>query len=187
MTTRGSSALLQLLAVLLLAKLGRVDHVAGRHVGQRHSHGNMCAGHARLAFDQNQILSDGVERAKAAKLEYTPLAAAFSPRSSPLPNCATSTRAVWGEELDPRNFHRNVTRIAGFLVDTGCSVSEGPGRPPCSGAAASKPLPHHFCANPTRPRPYSERARTRGPAARKSTVAQVRHGRQASAIASNCT
>ncbi|HYO18530.1 MAG TPA: hypothetical protein VES02_07705 [Dermatophilaceae bacterium] len=74
------------------------------------------------------MLGDGVERAKA-KLEYTPLATAFCPPEFTVAQLRRVYQAVWQEELDPRNFHRKVTRTAGFLVDTGRSVSEGPGRP----------------------------------------------------------
>jgi 8-oxo-dGTP diphosphatase len=106
------------------------DPVAGSDAAAAHwlPIGEVFAGPARLAFDHDQILSDGVERAKA-KLEYTPLATAFCPPEFTVAQLRNVYQAVWQEELDPRNFHRKVTRTAGFLVDTGRSVSEGPGRP----------------------------------------------------------
>ncbi len=82
----------------------------------------------RLAFDHSQILRDGIERAKA-KLEYTPLATAFCPPEFTVAQLRHVYEAVWQEQLDPRNFHRKVTRTPGFLVDTGRSVNAGPGRP----------------------------------------------------------
>jgi 8-oxo-dGTP diphosphatase len=86
------------------------------------------AGRGRLAFDHGQILRDGVERAKA-KLEYTPLATAFCPRVFTVAELRHVYEAVWQQQLDPRNFHRKVTRTPGFLVDTGRSIRAGPGRP----------------------------------------------------------
>jgi 8-oxo-dGTP diphosphatase len=106
------------------------DPVAGSDAAAAHwlPIGEVLAGPARLAFDHHQILSDGVERAKA-KLEYTPLATAFCPPEFTVAQLRHVYQAVWQEELDPRNFHRKVTRTAGLLIDTGRSVTEGPGRP----------------------------------------------------------
>jgi 8-oxo-dGTP diphosphatase len=106
------------------------DPVAGSDAAAAHwiPTAEVFAGRARLAFDHIRILSDGVERAKA-KLEYTPLATAFCPPEFTVAQLRHVYQAVWQEELDPRNFHRKVTRTAGFLLDTGRSVSEGPGRP----------------------------------------------------------
>ncbi len=81
-----------------------------------------------LAFDHGQILRDGVERARA-KLEYTPLATAFCPPEFTVSQLRRVYESVWQERLDPRNFHRKVTGTPGFLVDTGRTVREGPGRP----------------------------------------------------------
>lgn len=83
---------------------------------------------ARLAFDHAQILRDGVERARA-KLEYTPLASAFCPQPFTVTDLRQVYEAVWGTELDPRNFHRKVTKTAGFLSPTGETVQRGRGRP----------------------------------------------------------
>lgn len=83
---------------------------------------------SRLAFDHARILRDGVERARS-KLEYTSLATAFCPSPFTVSRLRRVYEAVWGVELDPRNFHRKVTSTPGLLVDTGTWVSEGPGRP----------------------------------------------------------
>ncbi|RRR98181.1 NUDIX hydrolase [Glycomyces terrestris] len=81
-----------------------------------------------LAFDHDQILEDGVERARS-KLEYTPLAAAFCPPEFTIAALRQVYEAVWGESLDPRNFHRKATSTPGFVSPTG-GVTEGePGRP----------------------------------------------------------
>jgi 8-oxo-dGTP diphosphatase len=82
----------------------------------------------RLAFDHDRILADGVERARA-KLEYTPLAAAFCPPEFTIAQLRDVYEAVWGTPLDPRNFHRKVTTTAGFVVPTGRSTAGERGRP----------------------------------------------------------
>jgi 8-oxo-dGTP diphosphatase len=83
---------------------------------------------ARLAFDHDVILRDGVERARS-KLEYTPLATAFCPQPFTVTDLRQVYEAVWGTELDPRNFHRKVTKTEGFLTPTGETVQRGRGRP----------------------------------------------------------
>lgn len=81
-----------------------------------------------LAFDHGRILADGVERARA-KLEYTSLATAFCPDEFTVGELRAVYEAVWGVELDPRNFHRKVTGTPGFLEPTGDSTTRGGGRP----------------------------------------------------------
>jgi 8-oxo-dGTP diphosphatase len=80
-----------------------------------------------LAFDHRTILTDGVERARA-KLEYTALATAFVEEEFTIGDLRRVYEVVWGEGLDPGNFHRKVTR-AGFLEPAGRNVQRGPGRP----------------------------------------------------------
>ncbi len=80
-----------------------------------------------LAFDHFRILQDGVERARA-KLEYTPLGAAFCRDEFTVAELRKVYEIVWGTPLDPRNFHRKVTGAEGFLVETGSASSSG-GRP----------------------------------------------------------
>lgn len=81
-----------------------------------------------LAFDHDQILADGLERARA-KLEYTPLATAFCPAELTVGRLRRVYEVVWGTSIDPRNFHRKVTGTAGFLADTGSSTCGERGRP----------------------------------------------------------
>ncbi|SDT70402.1 NUDIX domain-containing protein [Jiangella sp. DSM 45060] len=81
-----------------------------------------------LAFDHGVILADGVERARA-KLEYTSLATAFCPSEFTVGELRAVYEAVWGVDLDPRNFHRKVTGTPGFLAPTGASTTRGGGRP----------------------------------------------------------
>jgi 8-oxo-dGTP diphosphatase len=80
------------------------------------------------AFDHRRILLDGVERA-GAKLEYSPLAAAFCPPEFTVAELRRVYEIVWGTPLDPRNFHRKVTGAERFLVPTGRSTARDGGRP----------------------------------------------------------
>lgn len=82
----------------------------------------------RLAFDHGTILRHGVERARA-KLEYTTLACSFCPDEFTIGELRAVYEAVWGQALDPRNFHRKATGTAGFLVPTGRTTTRGGGRP----------------------------------------------------------
>jgi len=81
-----------------------------------------------LAFDHRRILADGLERARA-KLEYTPLAAAFCPPEFTVAQLRRVYEIVWGTALDPRNFHRKATTAPGFLVPAGTATAGDRGRP----------------------------------------------------------
>jgi 8-oxo-dGTP diphosphatase len=81
-----------------------------------------------LAFDHQRILADGVERARA-KLEYTPLAAAFCPPEFTIGQLRRVYEIVWGTTLDPRNFHRKVTGTPGFVIPAGTATAGDRGRP----------------------------------------------------------
>lgn len=81
-----------------------------------------------LAFDHNQILADGVERARS-KLEYSPLATAFCAPEFTINELRQVYEAVWGTSLDPRNFHRKVTGTPGFVAPTGQTTTRQGGRP----------------------------------------------------------
>jgi len=85
------------------------------------------AGH-RLAFDHDQILSDGLERARS-KLEYTSLATVFCGDEFTIAELRQVYEAVWGVTLDPRNFHRKVTNTDGFVEPTGRTTARDGGRP----------------------------------------------------------
>ncbi len=82
----------------------------------------------QLAFDHDRILADGVERARA-KLEYTPLAAAFCPPEFTVAQLRGVYETVWGTRLDPRNFHRKVTGTPDFVEPVGRSTEGERGRP----------------------------------------------------------
>ena len=81
-----------------------------------------------LAFDHDEILADGLERARA-KLEYSPLATAFCADEFTVAELRRVYEVVWGTDLDPRNFHRKVTGSPGFLTPTGRRTSRNGGRP----------------------------------------------------------
>jgi 8-oxo-dGTP diphosphatase len=81
-----------------------------------------------LAFDHDEILADGLERARA-KLEYSPLATAFCADEFTVAELRHVYEVVWGTDLDPRNFHRKVTGSLGFLTPTGRRTSRNGGRP----------------------------------------------------------
>ena len=81
-----------------------------------------------LAFAHGGILRDGVERARA-KLEYTPLAAAFCPAEFTIAELRRVYETVWGVPLDPRNFHRKATSTPGFVTPTGATTTGERGRP----------------------------------------------------------
>jgi 8-oxo-dGTP diphosphatase len=81
-----------------------------------------------LAFDHSRILADALERARA-KLEYTTLAASFCPPEFTVSQLRGIYEAVWGTDIDPRNFQRKVTGTPGFLLPTDRLVTGGRGRP----------------------------------------------------------
>lgn len=80
-----------------------------------------------LAFDHERILADGVARLRA-KTRYAPVAFQLLPEEFTLGELQEVYEAVVGEELDVRNFRRDV-QAAGVVEETGRSRSEGPGRP----------------------------------------------------------
>jgi 8-oxo-dGTP diphosphatase len=92
------------------------------------SAGDLLAERGRLAFDHHRILCDGVERARA-KLEYTPLAAAFCPEEFTVAELRRVYEVVWGTSLDARNFHRKVTGTPGFVEATDRTTTRDGGRP----------------------------------------------------------
>jgi 8-oxo-dGTP diphosphatase len=81
-----------------------------------------------LAFDHAQILRDGLERARA-KLESTPIAAAFCRTPFTITELRRVYEAVWGVQVDAPNFYRKVTKVEGFVKETGEYRSSFTGRP----------------------------------------------------------
>ena len=88
----------------------------------------VSADQSHLAFDHDEILRDGVERARS-KLEYTTLATAFCPATFTLSELRRVYEVVWGVSLDPRNFQRKVLGTAGFVKPTDQLRRQEAGRP----------------------------------------------------------
>ncbi len=103
---------------------------------------------SRLAFDHYEILTDGIERARA-KLEYSPLATAFCPGEFTINELRQVYEAVWGTRLDPRNFHRKVTGTPGFIAPTGQTTTRQGGRPAQLYARGDAVLLHPAMLRPT--------------------------------------
>lgn len=80
-----------------------------------------------LAFDHERILADGVQRLRA-KTRYAPVAFQLLPEQFTLSELHAVYEAVLDEELDVRNFRRDLN-TAGVIEPTGGTRSEGPGRP----------------------------------------------------------
>jgi 8-oxo-dGTP diphosphatase len=84
-------------------------------------------GQFRLAFDHNQIVRHGVERARS-KLEYTALATAFCSPEFTISELRRVYEIVWSTSLDPRNFQRKLMS-ADFLLPAGGRTTRDGGRP----------------------------------------------------------
>jgi 8-oxo-dGTP diphosphatase len=89
---------------------------------------DLLEGRPELAFDHRAILRDARERARA-KLEYTPLAAAFCAVEFTVAELRRIYEVVWGVAIDPRNFHRKATKTSGFLSPVGRTTTRDGGRP----------------------------------------------------------
>jgi 8-oxo-dGTP diphosphatase len=88
----------------------------------------VLSGRLKLAFDHQQILTDGVERART-KLEHSALATAFCDKTFAISDLQQVYEAVWGVQLDPRNFYRKVQGVPGFIVPAGVDRRITRGRP----------------------------------------------------------
>jgi 8-oxo-dGTP diphosphatase len=81
-----------------------------------------------VAFDHQQIIAEGVERARR-KLEHTALATAFCGPVFTITELQQVYEAVWGVHLDPRNFYRKIQGTPGFVVPVGPAKRASAGRP----------------------------------------------------------
>lgn len=80
-----------------------------------------------LAFDHARMLKDAVERLRA-KARYAPMAFMLLPEEFTIPDLREAYEALLGEDLDERNFRRDLHN-AGVVEPTGGTRSDGPGRP----------------------------------------------------------
>ena len=62
-------------------------------------------------------------------LEYTPLATVLCSPEFTVAELRWVYESMWGVTLDPRNFHRKMTRAEEFLVPTGQTTTGNGGRP----------------------------------------------------------
>lgn len=88
----------------------------------------VLSGSLKLAFDHRQIVTDGVERART-KLERMSLATAFCDETFTISDLQRVYEAVWGVQLDPRNFYRKVQNVPGFIIPAGPDRRTTKGRP----------------------------------------------------------
>ena len=89
---------------------------------------DVMRGRVTLAFDHLRILTDGLERART-KLEHSALATAFCAETFTISDLQHVYEAVWGVQLDPRNFYRKVQGLPGFIVSAGTDRRTTRGRP----------------------------------------------------------
>ncbi|WP_190009014.1 NUDIX hydrolase [Streptomyces anulatus] len=88
----------------------------------------VLSGEVELAFDHRQIVTDGIESARS-KLEFSSLATAFCGEIFTIAELQQVYEAVWGAELDTRNFYRKVQAVKGFIVPAGSGRRNTGGRP----------------------------------------------------------
>jgi 8-oxo-dGTP diphosphatase len=88
----------------------------------------VLSGDVEVAFDHREIVGDGVERARR-KLEHSSLATAFCAPLFTLSELQRVYEAVWGVQLDPRNFYRKVRSADGFVVPVESARATDTGRP----------------------------------------------------------
>lgn len=88
----------------------------------------LLAAPRKLAFDHATILRDATARVEDA-LESTALATRLCPAPFTVAELRAVYEVVWGQELDPRNFHRKMTGTPGLLVATGRITTRNGGRP----------------------------------------------------------
>ncbi|GLX03035.1 NUDIX domain-containing protein [Microtetraspora sp. NBRC 16547] len=81
-----------------------------------------------LAFDHEEILRDGLERARS-QLEHTTIATAFCREPFTIADLRQIYEAVWGVPLDPSNFRRKVLKTKGFVKPIGERRLPDIGRP----------------------------------------------------------
>lgn len=86
------------------------------------------AAETRLGFDHDLIFRDGLSRLRNW-LQHKTIATKFCPAQFTVAQLRQVYEVVWETELDPANFHRKVTGVAGFLVPTTRQTGGTRGRP----------------------------------------------------------
>jgi 8-oxo-dGTP diphosphatase len=89
---------------------------------------DLLAAPRRLAFDHATMVRHAVHRVQDA-LETSGLALRLCPAPFTVAELREVYEVVWGQMLDPRNFHRKMTGTPGLLVDTGKVTTRNGGRP----------------------------------------------------------
>lgn len=121
---------------------------------------SVLSGEVALAFDHRRIVTDGIERART-KLEFSALATAFCGELFTIAELQQVYEAVWGTELDTRNFYRKVQAVKGFIVPAGSGRRTTGGRP----ARLYRAGPKTVLSPPlTRPTPSTTEKETKGEA-----------------------
>ncbi|MBD2817573.1 MULTISPECIES: NUDIX domain-containing protein [Streptomyces] len=119
---------------------------------------SVLSGEVTLAFDHRRIVTDGIEHARK-KLEFTSLATAFCGKEFTIAELQQVYEAVWGTELDTRNFYRKVQASKGFIVPAGTDRRSTGGRP----ARLYRAGPKTALFPPLiRPAPSSTKRKTKG-------------------------
>jgi 8-oxo-dGTP diphosphatase len=111
---------------------------------------HVTSGRTKLAFDHHQILADGLERART-KLEHSALATAFCAEIFSISELQQVYEAVWGVQLDPRNFYRKVQALPGFIVSAGIDRRTTKGRPARLFRAGTRTVLHPPLVRPPSP------------------------------------
>jgi 8-oxo-dGTP diphosphatase len=111
----------------------------------------VTSGRVKLAFDHRRILADGVERARI-KLEHSALATAFCGDIFTISELQQVYEAVWGVELDPRNFYRKVQGVTGFIEPAGADRRTTKGRPARLFRVGARTLLHPPLVRPEQPK-----------------------------------
>jgi 8-oxo-dGTP diphosphatase len=88
----------------------------------------VLSGEVELAFDHQRIVTDGIERART-KLEFSALATAFCGELFTIAELQQVYEAVWGTDLDTRNFYRKVQAVKGFIIPASSGRRTTGGRP----------------------------------------------------------
>ncbi|MFF3257429.1 NUDIX domain-containing protein [Actinacidiphila glaucinigra] len=89
---------------------------------------SVLSGEVELAFDHHQIVMDAIKRART-KLEFSALATAFCGELFTIAELQQVYEAVWGIELDTRNFYRKVQAVRGFIIPDSSGRRTTGGRP----------------------------------------------------------